>query len=134
MERGLARLAAGRAESESPAESGSRAVMMVAGVPPPRLQQPLFREDGSFLARPDFLWPEFRLVAEVDGRVKYLDPTMNGGQGAGSAVFLEKEREDDILAAGYAVRRWGFRLITQGERLAALLRGAGLPSGPPQLM
>lgn len=132
--RGVARLAAGRAESESPAESGSRALMMLAGFPPPELQHSLFLEDGTFLARPDFLWPEFRLIAEVDGHVKYLDPVMNGGRGAGSAVFLEKEREDALLASGYAVRRWGFRLITQGERLAALLRGAGLPSGPAQLI
>ncbi|MCW2530078.1 MAG: type toxin-antitoxin system AbiEi family antitoxin protein, partial [Pseudonocardiales bacterium] len=66
--RQVAQSADGR--SESPLESVSRLAFQDASILP-EIQQWIYDERESPLARVDFLWPELGVVGEADGRVKY---------------------------------------------------------------
>ncbi|MGH8960896.1 MAG: hypothetical protein ACRDWT_06775 [Jatrophihabitantaceae bacterium] len=57
--------------AESPLESISRLRLDSHCIATPRLQVSIGDEWGHFLARPDFYWPEFGVVGEADGNVKY---------------------------------------------------------------
>jgi len=64
----------------------------------------------------DFFWPEHRLVVETDGRASHLTPTA-----------FEDDRERDVLLmeAGYRVRRFTYRQITERPAwVAARVRAA----------
>jgi hypothetical protein len=56
--------------AESPLESLARACLLIGGVPAPQLQGRIRAADG-WRCRVDMLWPEQRVIAEMDGRVKY---------------------------------------------------------------
>ena len=102
--RWAAAFADGRAES--PAESVSRVRLSTAGVPAPVLQFEIRDVFGRFVARTDFCWPEYHLVGEVDGAVKYG----SGPEGTGAAAIMaEKRREEAIRQAGFWVVRWGWQ-------------------------
>lgn len=109
--------------SESPAESLSRVSMSRAGVPEPKLQWELFNDDGEFVARPDFMWPEARLVGEVDGKWKY-GQLLRPGQTPETAIMAEKKREEMIRQLGFWVVRWDWDTASSATRLGELLRRA----------
>ena len=117
---GVVRFADGA--SESAAESLSRVTMHRLGLPAPVLQHEFFDADG-FVARADFWFPDAGAVGEMDGRSKYLDPTMNRGDAA-RVVYEEKLREDRVRALGVRVARWGWAEAASttllGRRLAAV--------------
>lgn len=123
--RALLRLEAGRAGAQSPAESGSRAVILGAGFPEPELQH-RFEDELGFVAQVDAWWDHLRLVGEVDGEVKYTNPAMTNGRGPLDVLRDEKRRENRLLAQGIQLRRWGWAEIVHPERLIALLGAAGL--------
>jgi very-short-patch-repair endonuclease len=75
--------------AESPLESVVRLALHDDGFPAPRLQQIV----AGY--RVDFLWPEYRLILEADGREKYRD----------DELWREKKRELALLRAGYEVER-----------------------------
>lgn len=108
--------------SESAAESISRVTMHRLGLPAPVLQHEFFDADG-FAARVDFWFPDARAAGEMDGRSKYLDPSMNRGDPA-RVVYDEKLREDRVRALGVRVARWGWAeagsTTLLGRRLAAV--------------
>lgn len=108
--------------SESPGESVSRVTMARIGVPAPVLQQ-VFRDRRGFAARTDFWFPVQRVAGEMDGKGKYLDPEMNGGDAA-RAVYDEKLREDRVRALDVRFARWGWAEarspLLLGRRLAAV--------------
>jgi hypothetical protein len=60
--------------AESPLESLARVVFHDEGLPPPELQMPIVGEEG-FIGRVDFYWKKYRTIAEVDGALKYADPS-----------------------------------------------------------
>ena len=93
------------ARSDRPGESMSRASMHLAGVPAPRLQTRLIGASGRGYDV-DFWWPEFNVIGEFDGKVKYTDPTFMSGRSAAEVVYDEKLREDDLRAAGRRFVRW----------------------------
>lgn len=96
-------LADGRAESAG--ESISRLVLFQLGLPTPVLQQDIAHSrTGKFLARPDFCWPDLRIVGEFDGKVKYSCGLDNGN--LDDIVLREKRREHDLRADGWTVIRW----------------------------
>ncbi|GAB3623486.1 hypothetical protein GCM10027418_15690 [Mariniluteicoccus endophyticus] len=107
-----ARLADGRAET--PGESYSRVTLHRAGIPAPQLQVEVFcPRTGLFIARPDFLWEDERVVGEFDGAVKYA-----GTYGAPEEVVLqEKRRERDLRTAGWGVLRWTWADLAEPQRL-----------------
>jgi hypothetical protein len=84
----------GRAEAVS--ESLARVLFAHVGLPPPKLQVPIYDQTGM-IGIVDFLFEMHRTIVEVDGRTKYRnDP---------DALFREKLREDRLRDAGYEVTR-----------------------------
>jgi hypothetical protein len=113
------------AAADRPGESASRVSMHLAELPAPILQQALRGASGRqyFV---DFWWPSHNLIGEFDGKGKYRDPEFLGGRSPEQALLDEKGREDDLRAAGYAMRRWGWDLANSPMRLSAHLGSAGL--------
>jgi hypothetical protein len=109
--------------AESPAESISRWNMSVVGFPAPVLQHEFFDEQGEFIARSDFYWPDFGLVGEVDGRVKYGE-LLRPGQSPEDVVMAEKQRENRLRGLGLWVVRWDWPTATSPTRLEAVLTAA----------
>ena len=118
---GLARRALHHADgrSENPGESWSRAQMIEAGLPAPRLQHTFRDVDGEHVARTDFDWGG-RLVGEFDGKVKYAK-LLKPGEDATEVVVREKRREDELRAMGIMVVRWTWDDLRAG-RVTALIR------------
>ena len=83
---------------ENPLESRAFAWFVEAGLPLPECQVEIWDGHG-FIGRVDFLWRWARLIAEADGRLKYMDP---------DALYAEKRREDRLRADGYDVIRFGW--------------------------
>lgn len=112
-ERALTHLSAMR---ETPLESASWAYFVRYGLPLPTMQAVIVDDGGNFIARVDFLWEQFGLVGECDGRMKYSGPDV---------VYAEKRREDGIRQRGHGMVRWGSPdLLTDAlaRRLGLLLR------------
>lgn len=107
-----------RSASESALESAARGALLLTGVPEPLLQEQLFGASGSRY-RVDMYWPNFQLVLEPDGLAKY------GTEVAAQrrAFEQEKQREDDLRAAGYRVLRltWSTldAVVAQVARIAS---------------
>lgn len=85
--------------AESPGETRTRLILVNAGI---RYQPQAVIEDrrGRFVARVDFLLPEFDVVLEFDGRGKY---ELTGD--VAQAHWDEKLRQNAIEAAGFTVVR-----------------------------
>ena len=99
--------------SESPLESLARVWFSEADLPAPQLQAKLCHaDDGRFVARVDFFWPQHRTVCEVDGRVKY---------DGGGTLWHEKLREDTLRDLGLEVVR-GYWSDRPGDALVERLR------------
>ncbi len=81
--------------ADSAGESRMRHAFWRQGLPKPVLQYPVRDETGRLIAILDFAWPEHRLWAEFDGRLKY-GRLLRPGETAGDAVFREKRREDRV--------------------------------------
>lgn len=111
------------ARSESPAESMSRVTMARAGIPTPLLQYEVFDDNGEFVARTDFAWPELRLVGEVDGQVKY-GQLLRPNQTADSVLMAEKRREELIRQQGFWLVRWDWGTAVDPSALGERLRRA----------
>ncbi|HET6816189.1 MAG TPA: hypothetical protein VFH66_03050 [Mycobacteriales bacterium] len=84
--------------SESALESWTRSRFITLRLPIPRLQQDIVGEHG-WVARVDFLFDEYDVAGEADGRIKYL----------ADELWAEKQRQDDIEDAGKEVIRWIWR-------------------------
>lgn len=117
---------AANALAESVGESMSRATMHVLRLPIPELQSELYSDDGIFIARPDFLWREQRVVGEFDGVGKYLSSQLLGGRTPAEAVVAEKRREDAIRSLGFRVARWDWKSAKNEAALLEVLTRAGI--------
>lgn len=84
----------------TPLESISRVAFAVHGLPAPELQVTLVWDElGNPRYIVDFCWPEFAVVGEADGLMKYDDAH-------GSSLRAEKIRQEELEALGYIVVRW----------------------------
>ncbi|MCU1659510.1 MAG: Uncharacterized protein JWO57_4166, partial [Pseudonocardiales bacterium] len=101
--------------AESALESLSRLRIGVAGLPPPVLQAELGDEFGRFVARTDFYWPQFGVVGEADGIVKY------DGR---DALLAERRRQAALEQLGLVVVRWEWRDLSRFDPVAGRLRAA----------
>lgn len=90
---------------ESPLESWSYAAFVAWQIPLPDSQVEIFDDEG-FIGRVDFHWPQFRVVGEADGRLKYQTQ---------DALYEEKRREDRLRAGGLHVIRWGWTDLASGQ-------------------
>lgn len=88
-------VAAANGLAESPLESLVRVLADAGGLPTPKLQVPIYDDEG-FIGRVDLFFPAQRTVGEADGRLKYDDPR---------ALFEEKRREDRLRLTGLAIVR-----------------------------
>ncbi|MFE6971077.1 hypothetical protein [Isoptericola sp. NPDC057653] len=77
-----------------PWETWLRYVALRLGLPRPRTQFEVDTHAGRFYV--DLAWPEHRVLAEFDGRLKYRDGAFGAGYDAEQALFDEKVREDAV--------------------------------------
>lgn len=109
---------------DSPPESFSFGAFVLAGLPLPQCQV-LFDSEGQII-RVDFYWPEFGLVGECDGNVKY-----DGTYGlAAEALVGQNVREQALRDMGLSVVRWTaaeifLRPDAVINRIASRLMGCG---------
>ncbi|MFD2028629.1 hypothetical protein [Promicromonospora aerolata] len=105
--------------AESAWETWLRYLVLRAGLPRPTTQLRVRTPHGEF--RADLGWEAFRLLAEFDGRVKYVAGALGPRHDAGRALFDEKRREDHLRE-----ERWGIVRVTAsdgaGPALARVLR------------
>jgi predicted transcriptional regulator of viral defense system len=109
--------------SESVGESRSRVAIREAGLPAPVPQWEVRDARGRLLGRTDFGWPEWLVVGEFDGRIKY-GRLLRPGLDAAEIVYREKLREDELRAEGLTVVRWNWADLAAFERKASRLRSA----------
>jgi hypothetical protein len=111
--------------ADRPGESVSRVNMFRAGLTMPCLQAELRGASGRrwFV---DFWWPLFNLIGEFDGLFKYTDPEFLRGRTPEQALRDEKEREDDLRAAGHGMTRWGWQVANSMVALRTQLLRAGV--------
>lgn len=112
-------------KADRPGESLSRVSILRAGLTAPLLQVRLSGASGAEYTV-DFFWPEFNVIGEFDGKVKYTDPVFLRGRTAEQAVYDEKLREDDLRAAPHGFTRWKWATALSPSALGALLRRAGV--------
>ena len=102
--------------AESPLESCARLVFHERCLPPPELQAHIFGRSGTLIARVDFMWPEYRVIAEADGLLKY---------DSGQTAIKELARDRLLREAGYEVVHFTWKeLFTEPERVIARIREA----------
>lgn len=128
--REVIQFADGRAES--PAESISRVTMASFKLPPPVLQFEVFDENGEFVGRPDFGWPDHGLLGEVDGEVKYNE-LLRPGETVSHAVMREKKREQRLRRLGWWIVRWGWAEANDGNLLVPIIRDGFRNARPPRV-
>ncbi|MBT8161501.1 MULTISPECIES: hypothetical protein [Arthrobacter] len=118
-------LAAADPASGSPGESLSRAVMIQAGLPHPRLQAEHHDSNGR-IGYSDFHWPDHGVVGEFDGWAKYSRGEYLAGRTPEDVLEAEKIREDRLRAIGLTVVRWMWPAAKDPAELLRKLRNAGI--------
>ena len=93
--RAVLRITSGLAES--PGESVLRWFVRALGLPAPRLQARIADPDLSRFYFPDEVWPEFKVLAEFDGQLKYTSP---------EELWREKQRHDALVRMGWHTERF----------------------------
>jgi hypothetical protein len=79
--------------AESPLESLARLAVHDSGLPMPQLQAEL--DAFGSVYRVDMIWPEQRVILELDGRLKY----------SADELWREKLRHEHLVRLGYTVLR-----------------------------
>lgn len=111
--------------ADRPGESVSRVSMFRARLPMPELQVELAGVSGR-IWHVDFWWPPSNLIGEFDGKWKYTDPEFRRGRTSAQVLLDEKDREDDLRAAGHGFARWAWSVAVSPAKLRDRLRAAGL--------
>ena len=89
-------IARARRGAQTVLETMSRLALVDQGLPEPSLQVPFYDRAG-LIGYVDMYWPDFRVIGEADGRVKYAER---------DDLVREKIREDRLRALGFRVVRW----------------------------
>ena len=114
--------------AESVLESCARVVFQERGLPAPELQVAVFGRGGDLIARVDFFWRDYSVVAEADGLLKYQ---------SGADAIRELRRDRLLRELGLDVIHFTWEeLFREPERVArrvltAFERGRRLRSPPP---
>jgi len=80
--------------AESVMETRLRLLLVLAGLPHPKSQVSLRDDFGLFLARPDFYYPDARLVIEYDGAAHR------------ESLAADNRRQNRLIDAGYRLLRF----------------------------
>ena len=75
--------------------------MWTQHLPEPVLQFEVYDENGNLIGVTDFAWPDYGLLGEFDGKIKY-GRLLKDGETTSDVVVREKEREDRIRE----ITRW----------------------------
>jgi hypothetical protein len=128
---GRARLAASyvRAAVDSPMETRLRMLIVLAGIPEPRVNHTIREVDGQPVRRYDLSWPEVQVIVEYDGRhhIERIDRWEDD--------LERREAIDDdgwrilVVVSGGIYREPG-RTVDRVFRVLQRRRLAGLPSRP----
>jgi very-short-patch-repair endonuclease len=93
---------------------------MLAGLPKPQIQVPLYDGTGRFLGRPDLYYPLQRLCLEYDGGVHR------------DSLAADNRRQNRLLDAGYRLLRFtAADVLSAPDSVVLLVRGALATSTPP---
>jgi hypothetical protein len=111
--------------ADRPGETISRVNMHLARLTTPILQAPLRGASGKVYPV-DFWWPEFNLIGEFDGKMKYTEEQYLQGRTPQQALYDEKRREDDLRSADHKFTRWPWETAISMQLLRAHLLRAGL--------
>ena len=104
----------------SVAESRGSWIFDQAGLPRPQQQWEVLRADGSLVGKVDWVWHEWRLIVEFDGKVKYSGKF---GKTGTDALFDEKKREDEIRElTGYRILRLTWADLDHPEQVVRRIR------------
>lgn len=109
-------------KSESVGESRTRCLCFQENLPAPEPQYLIRDHTGRVIARVDFAWPEYGLIGEFDGLVKY-HRFRRPGETIEEMVLREKEREDLIREiTGWTFVRLVWADLGQPVQTAARIR------------
>ena len=108
--RARAVVAMASAFTESPGESLLHWLVRALGLPAPRIQMAITDVHHSRLYFPDEAWPEYRVLAEFDGRIKYKTP---------EDLWQEKQRQDALTRMGWRIERFIWADFTHLDLLRA---------------
>lgn len=115
--------------ADSPLESVSRLYLTALGHLT-RTQVEVRARDGG-LYRLDFELPEHNVLGEVDGLVKYRDPTMLAGRSPDAVLLQEKRRTDWIVGqTGKRLIRWGATELRSVNDFSRWLVQMRIPTPP----
>jgi hypothetical protein len=112
--------------SASPNETLCRVRFEQLGFAQPE-QQREYRGAGGQHYAVDFYWPEFDVICETDGRVKYEDPEFLNGRTPQQALWEEKIREDELRAQSRGFVRLTWDDAWNRAGLVSKLSRAGIP-------
>ena len=102
--------------AESAFESCARVVFSEQGLPPAELQVHISGRDRTVIARVDFFWRRYNVIAEADGLLKY-----DGGERA----IAELKRDRLLREAGYEVIHFTWQeLLSDPVRVAGRIAAA----------
>jgi hypothetical protein len=110
-----AALSLARPGSRSPQESRLRVILVLGGVPEPRLNFEVTDRNGRVLGHGDLVWPEARLIAEYEGDQHRTDEDQWN---------YDIRRYDDFAAAGWTVVRVPKESMRKRNRAALITRFA----------
>ncbi|HVH62257.1 MAG TPA: DUF559 domain-containing protein [Candidatus Dormibacteraeota bacterium] len=109
--------------TESPMETRLRMLLLLAGLPRPKVQVTLRDDSGMFLARPDLYFPGHRLVIEYDGAVHR------------NSLVADDRRQNRLIDAGYRVIRFtAADLLDDPVEAASLVRRALCEANPSPII
>ncbi len=102
--------------AESVLESCARVAFSDHGLPPPELQVHITGRDRTMIARVDFFWRRYGVIAETDGLLKY---------DSGERAIAERRRDRLLLEAGFEVVHVTWQeLFSDPARVAGRIREA----------
>ena len=117
--------------SENGGESSARAAMISLGFEVPELQVEFCNPiDDGHVMRVDFFWRtsnETGIAGELDGLVKYTDPTVMSGMDSERVRAKERLRESRLNALGILVMRFSIDDVRDASRFASILNSYGVP-------
>lgn len=108
----------------------ARAAVIEEGFQLPELQVELRDPMDGATYRVDFLWTRpdgRRIIGELDGWEKYLNPAMTEGRGTLGTLVAERQRESRITMSGASVVRFSYRQARDHGYFARLLAAYGVP-------
>lgn len=124
----LARQAAGfvRAKVDSPMESRLRMLIVLAGIPEPRVNMSVRDVDGEPVRRFDLSWPEVRVIVEYDGR-HHVERIEQWESDLGRREEIDDEGWRILVVVAHGIYTDPGRTV---ERVFRLLRARGLDDLP----